>query len=160
MSQLIVCEEKHGTFYWPASTPEEWAESSLAILTERFNEGYWYYDPTTEEPSEWSSKFMAAYERALALTIEEIAALPEDAQKSIALTIKNGRRQADEDAEAHQFYEKAKAIVEAQDAGFTTIGKGRYERQVPKAWLLLEAHSDHEYEQVTLEKFSKARNHD
>lgn len=42
MGAILVEYGKHGETFWPASTEEEWAKSSLAILTLRFHEGYWY----------------------------------------------------------------------------------------------------------------------
>lgn len=42
MSKIIVEWGKHGEAFWPASTDEDWAKSSLAILSRRFTEGYWY----------------------------------------------------------------------------------------------------------------------
>jgi hypothetical protein len=156
MSRIIVCEEKHGTRYWDASSDKAWAESALAILTERWNDGYWYSDPLSP-PSEWQLERQKDFERVLAYSEEEIANMA----APVASTVKTLRRQAKDemawDAKEHEFYKAVKTLVEAQDDGFATIGKGKYERQEPKAWLLLQEHSEHEYESVELVSLAKPR---
>jgi hypothetical protein len=138
--QIIVCHEKHGEWYYDASTPEQWARSALAILTERFNQGYWYNDPGEKpaEPNGYLSK-------------EQIEAM-EEPYREQAVKIHNSHvrnlRWYREEAEQ---YATIKRIVEEQDASLVTVGRGRWERQAPAAWGPLADRSDGEYERVGLE---------
>lgn len=164
MSQIIIAHEKHGTFHFDASTPELLAENALKILTERWNQGYWYSDPDDDGlgTSDWADKRREEYAKALALEPEEIEALPEDARKAVLHLRQDAKRDSEYDIKHRKWYERAKAVVEAQDLSCylygdrktarTKAGKeGRYEREVPKAWSLLEERNDHEYERVELE---------
>lgn len=163
MSRVIVCHEKHDTPQWDASTDEEWAKSALAILTERWNLGYWYADPDEDGlgTSDWADKRREEYAKALALTPEEIEALPEEAQKSIKYLRTQAKRDSEYDKEHRAWYALAKQVVEDQDLGTYLFGdrttartkagkEGRFERHEPKAWVLLEKRSDGEYERVEL----------
>lgn len=156
-SRIIVCEEKHGTFYYPASSDEEWAKSALKILTDRFNDGYWYYDPR-QESHPFSLDLRRKRDELLAMTDDQIEAIPsEDAQRLLREKRERARAEQREEAEEIDEYERIKAVVEAQDDSMETIGRGRYQRREPKAWLLLESRSDHEYERVELEDLKPTR---
>ena len=50
MNSIIVCEEKHGTYYWDASTEKVLHASALAILKHRFLDGM-YYAPECPDPA-------------------------------------------------------------------------------------------------------------
>lgn len=67
---VIVCREKHGTWYWPASTPEEFAASCATILKQRVKDG-WY--------QEWGEPDLLT-----PLTDEQFEALPEGRVKEYA----------------------------------------------------------------------------
>lgn len=164
LTKIIVCDEKHNNSYYDASTPEAWAKSALAILTERWNDGYWYQDPDEDGlgTSEWAEKRRAEYARALSLTDEQIAELPAEAQKAVNKLRSDAKRDSEHDKEHRAWYELAKQVVEDQDLGTFLFGdrktartkagkEGRYERREPKAWVLLYQRSDHEYEGVSLE---------
>jgi hypothetical protein len=151
--QIIVAEEKHGTYYYDASTPEAWAWSSLKILTNRFNEGYWYYDPLNQpDQHEFSVKRRQERDELLAMTDEQIDAIPSDEVRvDVRKKIKRAKADYESDRSQSEQYERIKAVVEAQDDSLVTVGRGQFERQEPKAWRLLDERSDHEYERVTIE---------
>lgn len=146
-SRIIVCHEKHETRYYDASTDEAWAKSSLKILTDRFNEGYWYYDPRAEQHP-FSLDLRAKRDELAAITDDQIEQIPsEDARELLRKKREQALDEQSEDAEMVEEYERIKAVVEAQDDSFETVGRSRE----PKAWRLLEARSDHEYERIELE---------
>jgi hypothetical protein len=148
-----VCEEKHSTRYWDATTFERFAEACLAILTERWEEGYWYHDPDDDGlgDSEWAEQRRAEIAKAKALTKEQLEALPEDARKSVLTLRREDRVTAEHDRQHREWYQRAKRVVEDQDMGTVTVGRNRFARDEPEAWLLLQERSDAEYERVTLE---------
>lgn len=139
--RVIVCHEKHGERYYDASTTETLAASALQILTDRWEEGYWYNDPREY----YTEEKMRTY------TPEEIEALPSNELKVRAeqqnRRAKDNQRQFDRDL---AFYEQVQRVVEQQDLSTRTVGRGRYEREVPIAWDLLQERSDYEYERVEL----------
>lgn len=71
---VIVSREKHGTYYWPANTPEEFAASCAAILKQRMKDGHYvsWGDPPTYDTD------------ADVLTDEQYEALPEGRVKKLA----------------------------------------------------------------------------
>jgi hypothetical protein len=149
--RIIVCEEKHSTRHWDASTDEAWAKSSLAILTERFNEGYWYYNPEDEQ-HEFSLNRRKERDELLAMTDEQIDAIPSDEVRvGIRRKIKAAKADRREDEQMAAEYEEIRQVVESQDLSMVTVGGGKWAHQEPKAWTLLDARSDHEYEGVSLE---------
>lgn len=136
-SRIIVCHEKHGTFYHDASTPEAWAQSALKILTERFNDGYWYYDPRAEKHP-FSLDLRRKRDELLAMTDDQISAIPsEDAQRLLREKRALAQAEKREEDEMVEQYERIRAVVVAQDGS--------------EAWALLEERSDAEYERVELE---------
>lgn len=152
--QIIVCDEKHGTFHWDASTPEEWAKSSLAILTERWKAGYWYLNPDSDGlgDSEWATNERAQIAKAKAMSKEAINELPVVARKAVIRILADDRRDSSEDKQHRRWYQQAKQVVENQDLSLITISEGtKWERQEPAAWRLLEERSDYEYERVSIE---------
>jgi hypothetical protein len=143
--QIIVAEEKHQTRYLDASTPEAWAKSSLALLTQRFQEGYWYDNPT-EAQDEFTLKARHEREGLLAVSEATMSGLPSGEQEEMRKKIESAKREILDEAEDARQYMVIKAVVEGQD--LTWVGK-RYPR--PRAWNLLEARSHHQYEHVELE---------
>lgn len=163
MSKIITVYEKHGDYHFDASTSEAFAKNALKILTERWEDD-WYDDPNDDGLGygEWANKRREQYAKACALTEEQIEALPDDARKSVKAMRMNAKKETEYDKKHREWYERAQAVVKEQDLGCYTYGdrrtcrtkagkEGRYERQVPKAWALLEERSDHEYERVELQ---------
>jgi hypothetical protein len=148
--QIIVCHEKHGERYYDASTPEAWAKSALAILTDRFNDGYWYHDPR-QVTNSFSLERRAKMYEMLLVTDEQIEAIPSD-EARVVLRKQRRRARAEHQQELEQIeqYDRIKIAVEAQDRGFFTVGRDSF--QIPVAWDILEDRSDHEYERVELEQ--------
>jgi len=154
MTKIIVCREKHGDYYWDASTPEAFAKSALAILTERFTQGWWYHNPDDDDglgKSEWANKERKQNEIVLAMSKEQIDVLPDDAKRAVLRRRKETEQQLKENAEARDWYQAAKLVVENQSLATVTVGRGVWERQIPVAWRLLEERTDYEYESVVLE---------
>src|ERR1035437_5412605 len=120
--KIIAAKEKHADVYWDASTPELWAASSLAILSERFRSGEYYL--TTEEtfgPEE------------PVLTKEEIAQLPTESLRRRAMQdFEQVRREVRERKEHELWYAAMKEVVEGQDLSMV----GPEKRQQPRAWRL------------------------
>lgn len=174
MSYVLVTKEKHGDFYYDASTDEALAKSALAILTERWNQGYWYYDPdeSDKETNEWRPEALVENhvgeawpgwdvpyaERAAVLNahMELLKIKYGDDAEILALKTRKFRAAIEEYKERcdyRKWYAEAKALVESQDAdGVVTFKSGRTEA---KAWWLLNERSDHEYEGVDLEPLQK-----
>jgi|SRR6478736_7361687 len=46
--KILLCEGKHATLKFLINNQEDLAAISLAILTKRFKEGYWYFDVTED----------------------------------------------------------------------------------------------------------------
>jgi hypothetical protein len=146
MGRIIVCQEKHGTRYYDASSDEEWAKSALKILSDRLDDGYWYYDPRAESHP-FSLDLRKKRDELLAITDEQIDAIPsEEARDLLRAKREQARAELREEADEIEEYERIRAVVEAQDESFVTVGRSRE----PKAWRLLEARSGHEYESVEL----------
>lgn len=156
--QVITCHEKHDTPIWDATTPEAFAASALAILTERWRDGYWYHDPDADGlgTSEWAEARRAEIAAALALTKEEIDKLPASARQSILGLRGQARSESEHERQHRDWYARARTCVEEQDDGLVTVGGGRWEHQIPVAWQLLEERSDHEYERVELVTLEQA----
>lgn len=146
MSRFMIVEEKHSTFYLDCETDELWASASIWLLSKRFREGYWYLEPDvqyseTSKPSEPEMPGAA------------IKALPEDSEirKVAEKQLNAWTRWHAARAEYRAWYDALANLVEEQDTGFVTLGRGRHERQEPKAWRILDERSDYQYEGVTLE---------
>jgi hypothetical protein len=45
MNKILIFREKHGSRYFDASTDELICKAALKVLTERLEDGYWYYEP-------------------------------------------------------------------------------------------------------------------
>ena len=144
--RIIVAKEKHETRYLDASTDEAWARSALALLTERFNEGYWYYDPYADM-HEFSVKHRKEREELLSMSEEAIAALPEGLREDVLAKVKTAKRDKAEDDKARSQYLEIKKVVESKDLSWQGVGQ-RWAK--PNAWALLMARTEYEYERVGL----------
>ena len=144
--RIIVAEEKHATRYLEATTDEDWARNALALLTQRFRSGNWYYDPF-EDMNEYSVRSRNKRQQLLGMTKEKIDALPLLVQEDLRKKIKEAVADFQEDERVRADYLEIKRAVETQDLSWW--GKGRMAR--PVVWDLLTRRSDHEYEHVELE---------
>lgn len=134
--QILVATEKHYTDYWDASTQEALAASSLAILKQRFEEGYWYYryEPKILTPD-------TAPKRADQSQEEWLAKI----EKS------NAKEQRTADRE-NEWYDEVEKLVKGEIPNHTvTIGANKFARKMPLSWWLLSQRADYEYERVELE---------
>jgi hypothetical protein len=152
MNRLIYTNEKHGRFLYEADTDEQWSAQALQILSKRFSE-CWYYDPLAPiDPC--TVEGYPEREKLLALTKEEFDKIPTEALKSqVSSQIAAAKAEIKFDKQLSEWYQKAKKVVDEQDLSMITVGKGKWERQVPIAWYLLDQRTDGEYEQVTLVTF-------
>ncbi len=133
MRQIIICHEKHGEFYYDASTPEKLASSALSILTERFETGYMYWDPRAHRDAA-----DIACDELAALTDEQIEAIPSDEVRVVTRKKRRAARSRKrKDEETLVQFDRIKAAVEAKNG--------------QEAWELLQERSDHEYERIELE---------
>lgn len=122
---VLVAEEKHCTRYLRAGNLQELEASALKLLKERFDEGYWYYEPK-KEPT------------APAISKEAAEKLPEGNVKKLALQeIRQYERALAENADARDFWTQLKKALDEKD------GKLAYK--------LLHARRDYEYENVEFE---------
>jgi len=151
--QIIVCSEKHGTTYWDASSELSWAKSALAILTERWEQSRnqeWCWYPEPEEPS--TKGYTYVNKNGQMLSEVEISALPNEHLRVAAMAeSRRFERKIKEAEEYRLWYERVKWVVQSQDHGITTRGKGANARRIPVAWDLLNERCDYEYEAVRLE---------
>jgi hypothetical protein len=126
--EILITKEKHGEFYYDASTDEALAKSALKILTERWEEG-WYYEPEDVDDPPY--------------TKEQIEKLTEEFGKEHELTqtaIKEYNRWVRDnryEREYREWYEKAKALVESQDWKQTFTYGNQGQRSMPLSWKLL-----------------------
>lgn len=126
--QILIERGKHGDQYHDASTPEAVAASSLAILTERWEAGYYYYDPGPEP--EWKGPGRADRDK-----LKELDKESWDSVQKRLKRFKNELRYWQQD---NDLYQRIKKAVETKDGGL--------------AWECLYDRSDHEYEGVELEE--------
>jgi len=150
---VLVAYEKHGDYFYDASDNEALGRSALEILTDRWNSGYFYYDPDELYPddSKWSTSMKQLIpdwdEEASTEEKQEkikdfrenvIGAVPDkDAQAVMMKKLKSAISRYKEKREYTKWYNDTKKIVETQDA--------------TRAWGVLNDRSDHEYERVELE---------
>lgn len=132
--RVLVAKEKHGTRMIDA---EDIGAAALKLLTERFEEGYWYLDPEQEEHP-FSLKLREERDALLALPDEEVAKLPDAVKRERA------RAEADlaEDKRQHEEYEEIKRAIEERDGD--------------AAWRILQSRREHEYEYVELDEVERA----
>lgn len=170
MSYVLVTREKHGDYYYPASTDEELAASALQILTERDKEGYWYHDPDKmDEESEryradeliWNvlpSGHWPGWDADEELRVEVIKnayrVMREkysDDEEVLAMKKKKLDRAAQDyklRREYRKWYAEMRDVVDNKDLSMVTFKSGRTS---PRAWEVLSERGDHEYEGVELE---------
>ena len=131
--KIIVAKEKHSTRYLDASTDKAFAGSALKLLTERWNEGYWY--PPPDE----------AYPRVDAPSDELAASARSDPYiaQVIEQRLRLAKSRADQRRLYEQWHQEVDRIVSEQDTSF----RGRW----PRAWIALREREGYEYEGVELE---------
>lgn len=137
---IIVCREKHVTDYWDASTPEAFAASALAILTSRWNQGYWYAHPDEV----FTPKY---YPREI---IEDVESLPESLQAEAIRQNSRAKANQREYEDALLWYIRAETLVQTQNNPPEKTRNGKYDTN--EAWQLLNERSGYEYEGVDLER--------
>lgn len=154
--KVLVCHEKHGEWYWDATTPTQFRRSALAILRARWSDGYWYPDPTDDGlgKGEWADKRREEIRKANAMTKEQIEALPSDAAKAIIRLRREDKQSRDWDARYSAWYERAKAVLKDGAPDLVQVGT-KTPRMVSVAWGLLDERSDAEYEHVSLETMTR-----
>jgi rubrerythrin len=162
MGAILVAHEKHGEYYFPASTDEELSKSALYLLTERWNQGYWYLEPDEYLSSKYSPTFedlvpgfvndapLEERQAAIVAYEETIKAVPdEDAQKMMKRKLRDAQVNTRRKNEYSKWYNQVKELVESQD--HTQVLTFKNGRTTPLSWSLLQDRSDAEYERVELE---------
>lgn len=127
MKRILVIKEKHGDWYMDA-TDDKLYSSALAILTSRYNEGYWY-EIREEKPKE------------LDFSEETIINLPLSFQPQAKL-------------ELHRYKQKKSAYDRAVKER-ERIEHAVKHRDGKEAWSILQHRSNNEYEEVTLERLAE-----
>ena len=129
MNKILIAHEKHGNRYFDASTEELRNAAALKLLTERFDEGYWYYKPNPPDDT-------------LILSAEQIVQLPTEVLRNQeAAKLRQYKRdfaEYEKEVEDHQLIQKA---VQTKDAAL--------------AYKLLKRRIDYEYENITVEKLEQ-----
>jgi hypothetical protein len=142
--RILVAHEKHGTYYFPASTLDELSRSALTLLTERLDNGT-YRDPGA---SPWMSD---ETKDALLMAEETIEALPARMATKVKKLRAEARRQQAYHDDDRETYDRIKQFVAAADPTVVVrYGKNK-DKIAPVAWGLLQARNDYEYERVELE---------
>lgn len=127
---VLVEHGKHGEYYWDATTKEKFRANCLAILKDRLDQGWYYYEP--EEPTEPTGL----------LTKEEIKELQQP-YKGQAIQIYNNYQSRLRDYKLEkETWDELKEAIEKEDGGL--------------AWGVLYDRSDYEYERVSLEDLNNA----
>jgi hypothetical protein len=118
---VLVVSEKHGTSYYWALTQEQKHAQALEILTERFENG-WYYCP---EPAPTNPE----------LTCAQIEKLPVgETQQAAKKVFHRWKRNWEQTEQARDQYKLMQEAIEKKD-GYL-------------AWVLLEERYDNEYEKI------------
>lgn len=168
---ILVSEEKHGTYYYPAATDEDLAKSALKILTERYEQGYWYHTPEemfsdeTDDGHLWTilmPHLIPEWDRDLpvekrnemlkAYTDEHVKPFKEtdpDVYESRLKKVKAAIEHEKERRAYKKWYDEMVEVVTNKDLSLVTFQNGRTS---PRAWEVLSDRSDHEYEGVELER--------
>lgn len=150
MSEVIVFEEKYGSRYLDASTPELKAKSFLMILRERLNDGYTYYRPEL-------GKLTQDEQDLIALTPEAISSLPTSVRDGLTKDrerlVARRERQEIEFRQENQWFERADKLValpvEEAIAVGTPLRNGGFRSL---AETLLNDRNGYEYEGFEVEK--------
>jgi hypothetical protein len=126
---LLVFKEKHGDRHYHTPNDKTLFRVALAVLTERWEEGCWYYGPDEEAP--------------VAPDVEEkdIPTLPRSLQIEATAKIRDYHRQKSEWDDLTREYEDIQVAVKTED--------GRL------AWRILRDRSSAEYEGVRLERYDE-----
>lgn len=151
MGRIIVFEEKHGNRYFDASTDEQLARACVKILKERAN--MWYY---REYDKGVDAKFSKQELETLALTDEEVAALPEllraDVEQKISRLKRKKAAYVRNKAEEDKWFNNLELIItlpEDEAAKLTETSPSGRERSV--AYDLIQSRGDGEYEGYSIE---------
>jgi hypothetical protein len=170
VSYVLVTREKHGDYYYSASTDEELAKSALQILTERDAEGYWYQDPdkSDEESEKWRSDELIwnvlpeghwpGWDATEELRVAAINNYKEHLKEKYgddkevldlkAKKLNNAIRDYKFRRAYRLWYAEMREVVDNKDLSMVTFKSGRTS---PRAWEVLYERGDHEYEGVELE---------
>ncbi len=161
MTEILVVNEKHGDRYFIIDERSTYARVAAKLITERANEGWFssVEELEVEKARSLKRKLKDIDESFLALTEEELAALPTALQESARKAheakrqalIKNERAYADE----LEFARGVETLLASADPGaeqFTT-SRGRTDYL---AIVLLNLRQDHEYEGFTTERAETA----
>jgi hypothetical protein len=143
--RVIVAHEKHDDRILPATTEEEWAESSLALLAERLEDGHWYYDPAEwdkDHPFVVNRKKKVA--RLMELSDEEVDEFPDSVAAAMKQERHRAKTEARDDERARRWLAMVREMVESHD---TSVVNG-----VPNAWKVLYGRRNAEYEGVELKE--------
>lgn len=142
--RILVEKNKYNTLYYDVSTNELLAATALKILTQRFNDN-WYYKPSLND-------FYYGHEKETFLSEEEIEDLPEHLQAAERDKVRRLKACKVKLIQAEYECEEIERIVKEQDNSFEEVQKmDRKYINIP-AWSALQSRCDYEYENVYIEK--------
>lgn len=124
---VLVLKEKHGDRHFNVADDAALHRVALKILTERFEQGYWYYKPEDKDKPE-----------APDFTMEQVATLPESL-----------RAKADKKLRE---YTDACRRYDAEVEDYNDIETAVKNKDGKLAWEALQAHRDGEYEGFNIER--------
>lgn len=148
--KIIRVRDKHDTYDVEA---DDLGAAALGILTQRWEEGYWYDEPEVEG----AQKVVDELEAVLASLSQDSTLRAETERR-----LKAAKHSLSYETKHGDWYDWAKRVVEEKitdwpegvnvvQLGHTGEGRSVYSRQHgPLAWLLLEFRKDAEYEGVEL----------
>lgn len=137
MNRILIAHEKHGKRYFDISTDRLFAEKSFNLLKERFNEHF--YTPYT--PKDLDKPFQE-------WPVEVVETMADDLKKIYTQSKRDYDNVHKMYEEELKFYNSIKLIIDNEDMmKYQKDMGGRY----PISFRYLDARSDAEYEQVTIE---------
>jgi hypothetical protein len=120
---IVIFKEKHGDRYFIANNQEELGKICLQVLTERFDDGYWYYKP---EPLGEDDK---------------IIDIPEDLPEDVKGDIERRNGAMRNKIRSHKY-----AVHD-----YKLIEKAYQDRDPKAAYHVLQNRSAYEYEEMAIE---------
>lgn len=132
MGRVLILHEKHDTRHLVVDTDEQLQEKALEVLTERFEEGYWYYDPRTENHP-FSLNLRKERDELITAYPD-----PDEAPAAIKGNVQRAHKDKLEDEQDANLIERIRVTIET--------GNGK------AAWSILRERNDHEYEGVELKE--------
>ncbi len=148
MEKVLIIKEKHVTRYFDASTNELMYRAAYKILSERFELGYYYYEPQPLEERLANFKYAS-------LTDKDIANMPEGIREGIESNRQHELRQVDsitDDFKRETLFWKCLLEVLTLPIDEAIEYKHNKMSRIPTVWLLMNSRANHQYEGWEIEE--------